>query len=77
MELLEIERELRGPDAAAALAKYDAVLVGLGSRLEEALRNGLPPDEFPRAEALREANTIARKLLRLAVSDGRDEEETR
>ena len=65
--LLEIERELAGPDAQAALARYDAVLAALGRRLEAALKAGLPPEEYSRAEALREANIIARKILRLSV----------
>ena len=65
--LLEIERELAGPEKGSALARYDAVLVALERRLEAAMKNGLPPDEFPKAEALREANTLARKILRLTV----------
>ncbi len=65
--LLEIEKELAGPDAEAYLARYDAVLVRLDRRLEAAMREGLPPDEYPKAEALREANTLARKILRLTV----------
>ena len=65
--LLEIERELAGPDKQAALARYDAVLKGLESRIDTAMREGLPPDEFPRMEDLKEANTIARKILRLTV----------
>ena len=64
---MEIERELAGPEKEAALARYDAVLVALERRLEAAMKNGLPPDEFPKAEALREANTLARKILRLTV----------
>ena len=67
IQLLEIERELAGPEKEAALARYDAVLVALGRRLEAAMKEGLPPDEFPKAEALREANTLARKILRLTV----------
>ena len=70
--LLEIEKELAGPDSHDALVRYDAVLVALGRRLEAALKAGLPPDEFPKAEALMDANTIARKILRLTVRvDGR------
>ena len=65
--LMEIERELAGPEKEAALARYDAVLVALERRLEAAMKNGLPPDEFPKADALREANTLARKILRLTV----------
>ena len=65
--LLEIERELAGPNREAALAKHDAVLVRLDRRIEAAMREGLPPDEFPKVEALREANTLARKILRLTV----------
>lgn len=67
IRLLEIERELAGSDKEAALARYDAVLVKLGERISAALEAGLPPDEFPRVEALQEANTTARKILRLAV----------
>jgi hypothetical protein len=67
IQLLEIERELAGPEKDSALARYDAVLVALERRLEAAMKNGLPPDEFPKAEALREANTLARKILRLTV----------
>ena len=68
--LLEIERELAGPDAGAHLARYDAVLVALARRLEAAMKEGLPPDEYPKAEALREANTLARKILRLTARVG-------
>ena len=65
--LLEIEKELAGPDAETHLARSDAVLVALERRLMAALKEGLPPDEYPKAEALREANTLARKILRLTV----------
>ena len=65
--LLEIEKELAGPDAKSYLVRYDAVLTRLDRRLEAAMRAGLPPDEYPKAVALREANTLARKILRLTV----------
>ena len=68
--LLEIEKELAGPGCEAALAKYDAVLVALERRLEASLKEGLPPEAFPKVEALREANTLARKILRLTVRVG-------
>jgi len=68
--LLEIERELAGPEREAALAKYDAVLVALGRRIDDAMKEGLPPDEYPKAEALKEANTLARKILRLTARVG-------
>ena len=67
--LLDIERELAGPSADAALARHDAVLAALDARLRDALAAGLPPDDFSRAEELRKANTVARKILRLAVRD--------
>ncbi len=67
LRLLEIEKELAGPNKDAALARYDKVLADLAARLDVALKAGLPPDEFPRAEALKEANTLARKILRLTV----------
>ena len=65
--LLDIERELAGPGADAALARHDAVLSALDARIRAAIDSGLPPDDFSRAEELRKANTIARKILRLAV----------
>lgn len=65
--LLEIERELAGPERDSALARYDAVLVALERRLEAAMKEGMSPDEFPKVEQLREANTLARKILRLTV----------
>lgn len=68
--LLEIERELAGPERDSALARYDAVLVALGRRLEAAMKEGMSPDEFPKLEQLREANTLARKILRLTVRVG-------
>lgn len=68
--LLEIEKELAGPQKEAALAKYDAVLSALAKRIDAAMRAGLPPDEYPRASALREANVLARKILRLTVRVG-------
>ncbi len=68
LHLLEIEKELAGPDAAAALRRYDAVLSGLDARLAEALSRGLPPGEYEKCERLREANVVARKVLRLAAA---------
>ena len=65
--LMEIERELAGPQKESALAKYDAVLSALAGRIDAALQAGLPPDEFPKVEALKDANTVARKILRLTV----------
>jgi hypothetical protein len=65
--LLEIERELAGPEKNLALARYDAVLVALERRIEAAMKDGMSPDEFPKVEELREANTLARKILRLTV----------
>ena len=65
--LMEIERELAGPQKEAALAKYDAVLSALAEKIDAAMQVGLPPDEFTKVEALKEANTIARKILRLTV----------
>ena len=67
MELLEIERELAGPEKMVALQKYDEMLVALGARLDASLAEGLPPDEFARCEGLGEAVVLARKLLRLQV----------
>ena len=42
------------------------------ARLDAAMDAGMPPEEFQRAEALKEAITLARKILRLTVQvDGR------
>lgn len=68
--ILALEKELAGPNAAEALARYDAVLLGLEARAKAAVDAGLPPEEFDRVAALRDANVIARKILRLAVRDG-------
>ena len=65
--LLEIEKELAGPDKETALAKYDAILSSLAKRIDAAMKSGLAPDEFPKVEELKEANTLARKILRLTV----------
>ena len=69
-QLLALERELSGPGSQKALARHDAVLLGLENRLAGALREGVSPDEFPRLQQLREANVLARKILRLALRDG-------
>ena len=70
MQLLEIEKELSGAERDAALARYDAVLAGLESRIAAAMREGLPPDDFSRVEQLREANLVARKILRISARVG-------
>jgi len=67
LRLLGIEQELAGPGKEAALARYDAVLARLDARIEAAMKEGLPPDEYPKAELLKEANVLARKILRLTV----------
>ncbi len=69
MELLEIEKELAGPDCEAALARHDAALLALSERLDRSMRSGMAPDEFHRCEALADAVVVARKLLRLAIRD--------
>ena len=69
-QLLALERELSGPGAQEALARHDAVLRGLENRLADALREGVSPDDFPRLQQLRDANVVARKILRLATRDG-------
>lgn len=67
LRLLEIEKELAGPERDAALARYDKVLADLSARIDDALRRGLSPDEYPKVERLKEASVLARKILRLAV----------
>ena len=70
VRLLQIEKDLSGPEKDAALARYDAVLVGLDKRIGAVMKEGLSPEEYARVEALREANTLARKILRLTVRVG-------
>ena len=65
--LMEIERELSGPDREAALARYDAVLSNLDRRLGDEMKSGLPPEEYSKAVELKEANVLARKILRLTA----------
>ena len=67
VRLLKIEKELAGPGKEAALARYDKVLADLSVWIDEAMRAGLAPGEFPKVEKLKEANVLARKILRLAV----------
>lgn len=69
MQLLELERELSGAERDAALVRHDAILVNLDARINDALREGLPPDEFSRVEQLREATLVARKILRLSARE--------
>ena len=45
VRLMEIEKELAGPDKETALARYDKVLVRLSERIDEAMKTGLAPDE--------------------------------
>ena len=75
IRLLEMEKELAGPGRHAALVRYDAVLSALDRRIEEVLQTGLPPDEYPKVEALKEANVLARKILRLTVRVGGEAQE--
>ena len=70
VRLLDIENELAGPDKMEFMAKYDAVLNALDERIEQALREGLPADDFQKVTALREANITASKILRLTVRVG-------
>ena len=72
MQLLEIEKELSGPDRDAALARHDAVLSALEERIAEAMRTGLAPDDYSRVEQLREANLVARKILRVSARVGEE-----
>ena len=70
LKMLEIEHELSGAGAHEALKRYDSVLAALDERVSGCLAAGLGPDEYARAQRLKEANLIARKILRLAVKEG-------
>ena len=65
--LMAIEKELAGPEKESALARYDAILARLDKRIDVAMKEGLPPDEYPKVASLKEANILARKILRLTV----------
>lgn len=67
LQLLEIERELSGPDREAAMRRHDAVLAALDERLGAALSEGVAPADFERTQALRDAVVLARKLIRLTA----------
>ena len=67
VRLLEIEKELVGPQKEVALSRYDAVLSALADRIDAMMTLGLPLDEYPKVDALKDANTTARKILRLTV----------
>lgn len=67
LRLLEIEKELAGPERETAFAAYDGILAALSARVDAALKEGLPPEEFQKAGLLKEADTVARKILRLTV----------
>ncbi len=69
IQLLELEKELSGPDREEAMRRHDAVLKTLDERLGRTLAMGVSPEEFGRAEALQQAVILARKLLRLTVRD--------
>ncbi len=69
-QLLDIEKELAGPDGQAAMERYDQTLLALDTRLGDALRTGLPPDEYAAADDLKKAVLVARKLLRLTLREG-------
>jgi len=69
MELLEIEKELAGENRVEAMERYDRVLLALVQRVNEAMRTGMPPDEYAKCSELHEAAMVARKLLRLQVKD--------
>ena len=49
MQLLEMEKELSGPDRDAAITRYDGVLADLEALIAGALRDGLAPDDYSRA----------------------------
>jgi hypothetical protein len=65
MDLLEIEKELNGPDGEAAMQRYDQMLASLNIRIANALQAGLAPDDYSAAEQLKNAVLLARKLLRI------------
>ena len=67
MNLLDIEKELAGPNGMEAMNRYDEMLKRLDGRIADALGTGLPPEEYADAEQLKNAVLLARKLLRLSL----------
>ena len=70
MLLLEIEKELHGPDGQTALQRYDRILADLDVRLASAMADGLAPYDYSNAEQLKKAVLLSRKLLRIAALGG-------
>lgn len=66
LRLLQMEDELAGSDGEARMLAYDAILLRLEARVAEAVRAGLPPDEYKKISGLTGVIPVARKLLRLA-----------
>ena len=58
MNLLEIEKELAGENAKAAMMRYDGMLAELDSRIASALAEGLPPDEYTNTEQLKKLYSV-------------------
>ena len=61
--MLDLERELAGPDGEAVFHARDGVLAAVEVRLKKELQQGLPPDSYVQAESLVKAAQIARKVL--------------
>ncbi|MCQ2403972.1 MAG: hypothetical protein MJ202_09635 [Lentisphaeria bacterium] len=64
--LLDIEKRLYGDGREVALTEYDRQLVRLEERLKTSMDQGLSPDDFSNADALKSAVRLARKLIRLS-----------
>ena len=72
MQLLDIEKELAGPDGEEAMQRYDQALAKLDGRIADSLKAGLAPDDYEAAEQLKNAVLLARKLLRLSRRGGKE-----
>ena len=69
IRLLNLEKELAGPEREAVFARRDAQLAAIQKRAAEELQRPLEPDEYARVEKLRDGVVAARKVLRFAMKN--------
>lgn len=68
LKLLNLEKDLAGPNRHEVYRRHDETLASLQKRIMEEQRNSLPPEEYQQAEKLRLGVIAARKVLKFALS---------
>ena len=69
IRLLNLEKDLAGPERDAVFARRDAQLAAIQKRAMEELQQPLEPAEYARIDKLREGVVAARKVLRFAMKN--------